>query len=125
MSDPPYSSGTVMPCRPIAPISGQRWRGNSSVRSISAAMGATRAAAKSRTVSRSIETSSARSKSSDGGWLLSMRASMLPVQDMTGRKAVVNRAGHAALQRSLGRRRWRCRNRRLDPIQATNTDRPG
>ena len=51
---PPYSSSTVMPRSPSAPIFGHRSIGNSLERSISAARGAISFAAKSRTVWRSI-----------------------------------------------------------------------
>src|SRR5471030_87962 len=69
---PPSTSSTVMPCRPRAPIFGQSWRGNVSVRSISAASGVISAAAKSRTVSRNRSISEPRSKSSAGYSLVSM-----------------------------------------------------
>ena len=69
MPAPPYSSSTVMPSRPSAPSFGQSARGNSFVRSISAASGATSDAAKSATVSRSMSAVSPRSKS-NGGRLL-------------------------------------------------------
>ena len=63
MPAPPYSSSTVMPCRPSAPISGHSSIGKRSVRSISAASGAMRSSAKSRTVVRSMSISGPRSKS--------------------------------------------------------------
>src|SRR6185437_1101788 len=72
MPVPPYSSSTVMPCSPSAPIFGQIPRGNLSVRSISAASGAISSSAKARTVSRSWSISAPRSKSSDGERLLGM-----------------------------------------------------
>ncbi len=53
MPVPPNSSSTVIPWRPSSPISGQIWRGNVSLLSISAAIGAIFASVKPRTLSRS------------------------------------------------------------------------
>src|SRR3954447_15695202 len=64
MPAPPYSSSTVMPCSPSAPISGHSSIGKRSVRSISAATGAILSSAKSRTVLRSMSISGPRSWSS-------------------------------------------------------------
>src|SRR3954469_5334140 len=50
---PPSGSGTVGPSTPSSPSAGQRWRGNVSVRSISAAAGAISCSANVRTVARS------------------------------------------------------------------------
>src|SRR5262245_12065972 len=55
--EPPYSSSTVMPCRPSAPISGHRSRGKTLSRSIASARGAMRSCAKSFTLFRSMSTS--------------------------------------------------------------------
>src|SRR5438270_3372505 len=60
---PPKRSGTVMPSRPCSPSAGHRSRGNSLRRSISAARGAIRAAAKRRTCRRISSSSALRPKS--------------------------------------------------------------
>src|SRR5689334_10900836 len=61
--EPPYSSSTVMPCRPSAPISGHRSRGKTLSRSIASARGAMRSCAKPLTVFRSMSTSGPSPKS--------------------------------------------------------------
>src|SRR4051794_12849393 len=66
MPAPPYSSPTVMPSTPSAPILRHKSIGNWSERSISAARGAISACAKSRTASRSASTSSPSWKFSPG-----------------------------------------------------------
>src|SRR5215469_2344538 len=70
MPAPPYSSSTVMPCSPSAPSSGHSSIGKRSVRSISAASGAIRSSAKSRTVVRSMSISGPRSKSREASRVL-------------------------------------------------------
>ena len=60
---PPYSSSTVMPCRPRSPSFFHRSAGNSFFWSTSAARGAISSAAKDCTVSRSISMVSPRWKS--------------------------------------------------------------
>src|SRR4029078_12591105 len=50
MPEPPYSSSTVMPCKPSAPICGHRSRGKVLVLSISSARGAILSSEKRRVV---------------------------------------------------------------------------
>src|SRR5215471_20223573 len=78
MPAPPYSSSTVMPCSPSAPSSGHSSIGKRSVRSISAASGAIRSSAKSRTVVRSMSISDPRSKSSEASRVLCIIPSSCP-----------------------------------------------
>ena len=68
MSVPPYSSGTVMPCRPRSPSFFHRSTGKRLSLSMRAARGAISFDAKSRIVSRICAMSSPRSKASAGTW---------------------------------------------------------
>src|SRR5437016_13440502 len=61
-----------MPWRPSSPSLGQSWRGNSSLRSISAARGAISALVKALTASRICSAVSPRPRSSIGYWFDSM-----------------------------------------------------
>src|SRR6185295_15119263 len=74
MPEPPYSSSTVMPCKPSAPICGHRSRGKVLVLSIWSARGAILSSEKLRVVSRSMSMSEPSPKSKPCQALGIMRA---------------------------------------------------
>src|SRR4029453_10399024 len=100
-----------MPCSPSSPICGQRWRGNSSVSSISAAIGAILSAAKRWVVSRIVSPFFPGPKSR-------------PVSDIIGLLFVGALAEREAFEQGGATAYVRCNNPTPEYIMATNASDP-